>query len=209
MRIQFLVLIVFLIFKSISIFPQRFDNEIDPYNPNYTLLNEGLFRAANEIREQFNLPLFLRNDLLQKTAESHAFQMISENFYSHKNPNDPNLRNLSDRVRFTAGGKFYFNYLAENIANYDILATESMFCLKKLNNGKYYYFDCKSRKRIPILTYKDLARMVVRDWMRSPSHRENMLDSNYKYLGTAARLSENPYQTAKPPFARLVQNFGG
>jgi uncharacterized protein YkwD len=209
MRVQFLLTIVLGGIFHLKVICQRFDNEIDPFNPNYKLLNEGLFKAANEIREQYNLPLFQKNDLLQKTAEMHAFEMINTNFYSHKNPHNSKLRNLSDRVKYIAGGKFDFTYLGENIANYDILATESMFCLKKLNNGNYFYFDCKTRQRMPIHTYKDLARMVVSDWMRSTSHRENMLDPHYKYLGTAAQLSENPYKTAKPPFARLVQNFGG
>lgn len=201
--------IVFACFQTNSVGLQRYDAEIDPFNPNYLLLNEGLFRAANEIREQNNLPLFLKNSQLQKTAESHAYLMISQNFYSHKNPNDSKLRNLVDRVKYTGNGKMDFNSLAENIANYDILSTESMFCLKKGSNGLYTYYDCKTKKRIPLYTYKDLARSVMQGWMRSPSHRENLLDRNYKYLGTAARLSENPYSTQNPPFARIVQNFGG
>lgn len=205
----FLIFLLFANFKTTSIEYQRYDSEIDPFNPNYLLLNEGLFRAANEIRLEYDLPLFQKNDLLQKTAESHAYQMISTNFYGHKNPNNSQFRSLTDRVRYTAGGKFYFNYLGENIANYDILATESMFCLKKSQNGNYFYFNCHSKKRIPILTYKALAKTVVAGWLKSPSHRENLLNPNYKYLGTAAQLSENPYKTQNPPFARLVQNFGG
>jgi uncharacterized protein YkwD len=205
----FFLFLIFGCLKTHSFEIQRYDNEIDPFNPNYKLLNEGLFRAANEIREQYNLQHFQKNDLLQKTAESHAYQMITTNFYGHKNPNNSKFKSLTDRVKYTAGGKFYFNYLAENIANYDILATESMFCLKRLPNGNYFYFNCNSKKRIPILTYKALAKLVIDGWMKSPSHRENLLDPNYKYLGTAAQLSENPYKSQNPPFARLVQNFGG
>jgi uncharacterized protein YkwD len=209
MHQTFLYLLTLISFQLNSIESQRFDQEIDASNPNYILLNEGLFRAANEIREQYNLPLFKKNTLLQKTAESHAFQMVSQNFYSHKNPRDSRLRNLIDRVKYTGGGKMEFNYLAENIAHYDILATESMFCLRKTPEGKYFYYDCNTRKRIPIFTYKGLARAVLRDWMNSESHRENLIDPTYKYLGTAAQLSEKPYFTKNPPFARLVQNFGG
>lgn len=204
-----LIILIFCSFRTNSVEIQRYDAEIDAFNPNYALLNEGLFRAANEIRAQYNLPLFIKNSQLQKTAESHAYLMISQNFYSHKNPNDSKLRNLVDRVKYTGNGKMSFNSLAENIAHYDILATESMFCLKKGSNGLYIYYDCKTKKRVPVYTYKELAIEVIKGWMKSPSHRENLLDVNYKYLGTAARLSENPYSSQNLPFARIVQNFGG
>ena len=188
---------------------QRFDNEIDPNNPNYTLLNEGLFRAANEIRVQYGLEPFLHHELLQRVAESHATQMIERNFYDHKNPYDPNQRTIMDRVNYFANNNLVFTHVGENIANYSILDTESKYCVKRLSNGNYYYYYCQTNRRMPIMTYKTLAKAVVKGWLESKSHRENLLDPQYRYLGTTARLSPNPYKTAKAPFARLVQNFGG
>ena len=167
-----------------------------------------MFRAANEVRVQYNLPEFEKDTLLQKVAETHAYEMIFRNFYNHQNPYDARQRMLSDRIEYISGHKNEYNNLAENIANYDILASQSRYCEKKISDGSYYYFDCQSRQRMPLLTYKDLARLVVKGWMESPGHRANLLNKKYKYLGTACRLSNSPYSTPAPPFARLVQNFG-
>lgn len=188
---------------------QRFDEEINPFKPNYTLLDAGLLRAANEVREAYGLAPLIKNELLQKVAESHANNMIEQNFYNHKNPYLSNQRSLTDRVQYFANNQNPFKSIGENIANYDILDSPSRFCVKKLINGKYYFFDCNSQNRMPILTYKGLAKLVVKGWLESESHRENLLDPNFKYLGTSARLSHNPYASNRPPFARLVQNFGG
>jgi uncharacterized protein YkwD len=199
---------MFLCFKLNSIEIQRYDNEINAYNPNYLLLNEGLFRAANEIRVQYNLPEFEKDPLLQKAAEKHAYEMIFRDFYNHQNPYDARQRQLPDRVEYVSGHKNEYTDLAENIAHYDLLAAETMFCVKRQSDGTYYFYNCKTRQRMPLLTYKDLARTVLKGWMESPGHRVNLLNRRYRYLGTAARLSKRPFSTNSPPFARLVQDFG-
>jgi uncharacterized protein YkwD len=191
-----------------KIFSQRYDEEINTLNPNYALLNAGLFRAANEVRAAYNLPLFELDPNLQKVAEAHAKAMIDDNFYSHTNPNSAHLETLSDRVAYQTGQKYNYYSIGENIASYDILATEGRYCVQKSNNGRFFFFDCYAKKRIPIYTYKQLAVAVLKGWLGSPSHRENLLDPKYIYFGTAARLSKNAYLSAKPPFARIVQNFG-
>ncbi len=205
-------LILFILFRfsnaHLGLDLQRFDEEIDANNPNYELLNEGLFRAANEMRVQYGLEPFRKNSLLQKVAESHAQEMIDKNFYNHRNPYVPALYSVVDRVNFYSANHNSFSYIAENIAHYDIF-DEQTYCVKKQQNGKYYFFNCRSRQRMPIMTYKGLARSVLKGWMESEGHRENLLNPNYIYLGTAARLSKNPYDTKNPPFARLVENFGG
>ncbi len=188
---------------------QRFDQEINPFLPNYELLDAGLLRAANEVREAYGLEPFIKNDLLQKVAESHASNMINQNFYNHKNPFLPNQHSITDRVNYFANSKNPFRAIGENIANYDILDSPSRYCVKKISNSKYHFYYCNTQNRMPILTYKALAKLVVKGWLNSESHRENLLDPNFKYLGTSARLSKNPYATNRPPFARLVQNFGG
>jgi uncharacterized protein YkwD len=209
MRGIFLIILISISSNLNSTELQRYDNEINAFNPNYSLINEGLFRATNEIRVENNLPEFEKDPLLQKVAESHAYQMIYRNFYDHQNPYDSKQKKLPDRVEYVSGHKNEYYSLAENIANYDILDTETMFCIKKLPNGSFYYYNCTTKQRMPLLTYKGLARLVVKGWMKSPGHRANLLNKKYKYLGTAARLSNNPYTTAAPPFARLVQDFGG
>jgi uncharacterized protein YkwD len=172
-------------------------------------LNNGLLRAANDIRKAHNLPLFISEPILQKVAEGHAKAMVDDNFYAHKNPYSANLRTMVDRINYVSDNNHGFKAMGENIAAYDIIATEGKYCIVKSKNGNYIYYDCSTKKRIPIYTYYQLAMAVMRGWMNSPSHRDNLLDPNYRYLGTAACLSKNPFQSPKPPFARIVQNFGG
>jgi uncharacterized protein YkwD len=120
---------------------QRFDTEINAYNPNYILLNEGLFRAANEVRVQNNLPEFEKDPLLQKVAETHAYEMIFRDFYNHQNPYDARQRMLPDRVEYVSGRKNEYHNLAENIAHYDILNSQSKYCVKKNSNRLLLLFQ--------------------------------------------------------------------
>jgi uncharacterized protein YkwD len=205
---RFFLALVLVNFLLVGVFGQKYNEPINVYNPNYAMLHEAIFRATNEVRQQYNLPLFVLDTALQQVAETHAQAMIEQNFYSHTNPYSNHISKLTDRVRYITGQSYLYQQLAENIAHYDLLATSSKFCLRKLRNGKYSYYYCKTNREVPIFTYKELAVSVLAAWMRSTSHRQNILDPNLRSLGTAVALSKNPYQTAAPPYARIVQNFG-
>ncbi len=187
---------------------QRYDEEINAFKPNIAMLNEAIFRASNEVRYEYGLPLFEKDPLLQKVAVSHAEAMIEQNFYGHNNPYDNRMETLLDRVNYFDNNQMHFQKISENIAQFDLLSKDGKYCLRKQNNGYYYYFDCQTRKRIPLFTYRDFAYAVVGAWMQSEGHRTNLLDPNTTLFGAAVQLSKQPYRYAKPPFARIVQNFG-
>jgi uncharacterized protein YkwD len=174
--------------------------------PNYDLLDAAIFQVSNKVREQENKPLLRYSASLHRTATYHAQAMIDLDFYDHYNYQQTSY--LTPHKRITAFGGV-FNYTAENIAQYDIVNTDLEYCPARQKDGLFTYLNCSTKKPYRVYTYLTYAEAVVNGWLRSPSHRQNLLSAKYQYLGSAARISKNPYQQKKVPFARLVQNFGG
>jgi uncharacterized protein YkwD len=181
---------------------------IDVRNPNYELLNAAIFHATNQAREEEGLDGFLYSDALYKVAKQHSEAMILEGFYSHINSRNANLRTMPLRIQAQTKE---FMEMAENIAQYDVLSNFEQYCIQKgkTTTGEFEYLDCKTKANMPMFTYWNYAQVVVKGWMNSRGHRENILNPRLKYIGCAAYLSEKPYQSQRCPFARLTQNFGG
>jgi uncharacterized protein YkwD len=194
--------------RKVFLQKKELNQPIDAKNPNYELLNAAIFHATNQAREQEGLKAFLHSEVLYKVAKQHSEAMISENFYSHINSKNSNLRTMPLRIQSQTNE---FMEMAENIAQYDVLSVYEQYCIQKRKSysGEFEYLDCKTKSPIPMFTYWDYAQVVVKGWMNSTGHRENILNPRLKYIGCAAYLSEKPYQSQRCPFARLTQNFGG
>jgi uncharacterized protein YkwD len=178
---------------------------IDAIKPNYGLLDATLFHAANQIRKQFGLKLFQYDPGLHKTAEGYAVDMIQMNFYSHIHPYSPALATLAKRVEMHT---WAFRKTAENIGQYQVIDTADEYCCRRKRDGSFEYFDCESKKLFYPYNYTDFAEYAVTQWMNSPAHRHNLLDSAYTHVGSAGRIVKDSYQNCQAPFARFVQNFG-
>ncbi len=176
------------------------------HKPDYALLDAAIFQLTNKVRAQENKPLFRYSAILHRTATFHAQAMMDLDFYDHYNYRQ--ISYLTPYKRITAFGGV-FNYTAENIAQYDIINTDLEYCPSRQKDGTFIYLNCSTKKPYRVYTYVAYAEAVVHGWLHSPSHRKNLLGLEYQYLGSAARISKNPYQQKKVPFARLVQNFGG
>ena len=181
---------------------------IDARNPNNSLLDAALFHLTNNQRVIHNLPKFNYSFPLHKATNEHSEAMINQDFYSHENPYSPANRKMSDRIFLYT---WEFKEMAENIAQHDILGgIDERYCFEIPRNVQdYVFFDCETRKPLPLRTYADLAQSVVNGWMNSPHHRENILNPRLKYLACSGRISKNPFKTKRSPFARLTQDFGG
>lgn len=181
---------------------------IDTKNTNNALIDAALFHVTNEQRIIHKLPKFSYSFSLHKATIQHSEAMINQDFYNHENPWSPANRKMTDRIFLHT---WEFKEMAENIAQHDILGgNDERYCFEIPRNSQdYVFFDCATKKPLPMRTYAELARLVVSGWMNSPHHRENILNPLLKYLACSGRISKNPFKTKRSPFARLTQNFGG
>jgi uncharacterized protein YkwD len=176
---------------------------INAYSPDYQLLNAAIFHATNEMREQHRLPVFQYSEPLFKASDSHAQTIMKSGKLSHFGTNGS-----KPHERIMVFSKDFMGY-AENLAQYPLLDSPNSFCLEKNSKGDFVYFDCKTKKPYQIYTYWSYARLAVAGWMGSEGHRRNILDREMQFLACAVKVSANPFKSQNPPYAMLVQNFGG
>lgn len=179
---------------------------IDALNPDYELLDAAIFHATNEAREQEKFPPFSYNKALHEAAKLHSRFMIELDFYGHFNSQNTYYYFPLDRVR---DYDKKIPLIAENIAEHPLYESNTTYCPEKLPDGDFIYLNCSTQEVLMPYTYLAYAKRAVYNWMNSPSHRRNLLNPDYTYLGCAAKFSKNPYKDRKLPFARLTQNMGG
>ncbi len=175
-------------------------------NPDYALLDAAFFHATNEAREKEKKKPLRYSPVLYTAATEHSVSMISKNYYSHEDRTDKKRDYPNHRIA-VAGGKFQST--AENIAQYEVIATGGQYCPRKQPTGEYAYFDCDTDNVFPAYTAVGFAQKVVKGWMNSPGHRRTILHADYQYMACAARVIKNPFNSEKAPYARITQNFGG
>ncbi len=178
---------------------------IDARKPNYDLLDAAVFHFTNQTRNKLGLKSLHHDPGLYQTAGNYAGDMIQLGFYGHHHPYSPLLATLGDRVKLHT---WAFLKKAENIGQYQVVDTAPEYCCRRKKDGSFEYFDCENKKNFAEYTYEGFAQYAIGEWMKSPGHRRNILDSTYTHLGCAARISKEPYQACIAPFARFVQNFG-
>ncbi|MCK8494862.1 CAP domain-containing protein [Spirosoma sp. RP8] len=174
--------------------------------PDTLLLDAALFQATNEARRAAKMPILLYNQSLDKAARHHAQSMIRFDFYSHQNYHQLIAINPVKRIENQTKS---ISRLAENIGQYSTINTTDWYGVRFNRRSKrYQYLDLESQTLCQPYTYAQYARYAVQQWLNSPHHRANLLNPSFTHLGTAGRLSIDPYQQRQAPFGRLVQNFG-
>ena len=73
-------------------------------------------------------------------------------------------------------------------------------------NGGYFSYKYKG-KPIENHTYLGFAKAILTQWMNSPGHRANILNSDFTYLGTGASHYKNAGFYDMDNF-KCTQNFG-
>ncbi len=150
---------------------------------NNALLGAAIFYATNVQRARYRRPLFKYSNVLYKAAYLHSSDMVKYNFFSRTS----RVRGRStpaDRVRIF--GKWY-STVGENIAyTFGIqYRAGTSFYPPSRPGGKIRY---PNGKVIPPHTYWSFAKSVVNNWMNSPGHRRNILNSRFRRLGAAGYL---------------------
>lgn len=163
---------------------------VDAYKPNYLLLDAAIFHATNKARQQFGLKPLQYTAGLHQTAEGYAKDMIQMDFYGHVHPYSPALATLAKRVELHT---WAFRKTAENIGQYQVIDTAPEYCCRRKRDGTFEYFDCENKKLFYPYSYEGFAQYAVEQWINSPSHRHNILDSTYTHLGCSVRISKDSY----------------
>jgi len=145
----------------------------------YPLLEAAVFYYTNEERRKAGVPLLQFNVLIESAAQDHAKDMTTYNFFSHTSL-IRGKTNLSDRVE-RAG--FDWSWIGENIAiSFAIEYEAGRSVTTPDQNGGYFSYGYRGKKILPH-TYMGFAKTLVKQWMDSPGHRENILDPNFTFLG--------------------------
>jgi len=121
----------------------------------------ALLSEVNEYREAKGRARLNANDKINAAAQAHADDMATKEYLAHRQPDGDTLqdRYMNTGVACDAG--------AENVAMTYYQTTV------QLDNGSTAYYDSPAA----------LAKGVIRQWINSPEHRENMLARDYSRVG--------------------------
>lgn len=171
------------------------------------LLNATIFWLTNLERKKHGLRPFQFHPKLRQMAMMHSNQMRQHHFFSHENPHEERYKTLTDRLDQVKDSSFDgFMTYGENIALYPTLK-EGTFMVKASNGSTRFYNP--DGTEMTLYNCLEYAQKVVKGWMNSPGHRENILNPSYEYLGcgSAAFLEKKTHYNAQ--YFYLTQNFGG
>lgn len=178
---------------NMSVKPDSFDLD---------LLNALLFHLTNEERKLFDKPSLSYYYNLRLAAQDHSRQMVIYSFFSHTNPKNRKMRQMTDRI-------FYYqdNYsvVGENIVENNLYEYEgsTIEYRKVYRDGKEVLLD-RNSTIIEYSTYLNLAKRLMKQWMTSPPHKKNILSNDYSLLGCACALDDSQ----KLIKILCTQNFG-
>lgn len=200
---------------SQSPLPEPFSNShkanttIDFNSLDTAILNHLIFVLTNKEREKRKIPPLAYSPELAQAAQYHTGQMIEQGFFSHNNPEDSLLRTPSQRIKHFGYSQ---DYTGENIIKtipFDYNEKTKLKSDRKQGLYVYYKQSLFGKKPLKPLTYTQLAKKMIDQWMRSKGHRENILNPNFRYIGIGAVFFANPFESGKLSPVLATQNFGG
>ncbi len=148
----------------------------------YPLLNAAIFFETNRQRVLIGLPPLEHSPALEKAAVLHSTDMVEHRYFSHTS-SQPGQETLEARLYWAGIGRVS---AAENIAEaFGIEYEAGTPVYTPEQNGGYFSYEYKGK---PILnyTYLGFARQVLRQFMKSEHHREDILNPDFHYCGAGA-----------------------
>jgi uncharacterized protein YkwD len=160
---------------------QSFNEPFSISNPDYLLLDAALFFITNEERSKAGIPPMRYHKFLEVAAYNHSLKMATTGFFSHYNSIDVSRKSTGDRGKLAG---ITNPHIAENIA---------------------YNFPKNGS------TYMQVAALVIKQWMNSPGHKENILSKSGRQMGVGAYYIDNKiYGTqAFQWFEDIIENPNG
>lgn len=132
--------------------------------------------GTNAARARLGLPLLRSDAVLTRIANDRSSDLIARDYFSHYDPQT----GQEPLLRYLQAYGYAYQYAGENIA--------------ELKNGAGWV--------PPWLTVAarygpdDLANEFVRDWLNSPGHRADIVDSHYLRTGVGLSVDRDGYRIA-------------
>jgi len=153
-------------------------------NHDPVLLSVAILHETNRHRIENKLQALRYMPKLDEAALMHATDMSNGHYFSHVNENDPQKREVIDRVKLL---KLSPMFVGENIImEYGIRYQVRRKVYDVVKSGQRGVSYEPNGPAIPPRTYLEFARNVCQRWMDSPTHRQNMLTPHARFLGAAA-----------------------
>ncbi|MFC7195197.1 CAP domain-containing protein [Halosimplex aquaticum] len=157
---------------------------------NATLIEREIHERVNEIRRNRSLPPLSYSEDLAEIAAYYSNEMAVEEFFAHTSPDGQTLLDRYERFgydcRIERGG-------GEPVTGGENLAYTYAYTPVETEVGVVSYGGNETR----------IARGIVRGWMNSPGHRENLLRPYWEREGVGAVLDAEGEKTQ----VVVTQNF--
>lgn len=164
---------------------QLFHDTIDLENPDLARLNAVVFYLTNEVRKKKKLPEVKYHPKLEEAAEIHSKSMVNDDFFSHINKRSKKLRDPNARARFVGIAN---PYMAENIIETFLIEYTAGDAIYPGEWGEFRYHP--DDDPIKPRTFLSIGEVMVKAWMDSPPHRENLLSKKAVQLGCGTAFYE-------------------
>lgn len=156
------------------------ENTIRPNFSEYYIrdLEIRIHELINEERIKKGLPLLTIDSKLSDIARRHSQDMLRRNFFDHVNPDGQDATSRGKSAGYPSHkdhGIYYSIGLGE-----DIFMTYMYDSI--IYNNAVTSYDFKS--------LEEIAQSIVKGWMESKGHRENILNPSYDHEGIGVAISK-------------------
>lgn len=159
-------------------------DRIDPENIDSARLAAAIFHETNRARADLRLPLFRSLAKLDAVAGLQANSVALAQVSSHANFL-PALTHLGDRVNHLG---LKPRLVAENVALLPLLRLDPARDYNRRQvDGETVLFDGLTGLPAQPHTYASFATALVGAWLKSPGHRANIVNADFRHLGCSAR----------------------
>lgn len=175
---------------------------VNPDSFNYSIFHSALIHLTNIERiEHEKLPLLYFTDL-ESSSKIHSLEMSKHHFFNHSNKYNKDLETPADRIfRYNKN----YEIIGENIVSNNLIDYDGDYLEYSVQivDGKqlFTYLNGEILKNV---SYINLAKRLIKQWMESPPHKKNILSDDYTLIGCACALEQGE------DFIKIncTQNFG-
>ncbi len=165
-------------------------------NIDRNLLNAAVNAEANYARCKHGRAPLKSATGMAKQAVAHSKWMAKSRKLTHKGRTTLVRRLKSSGVRFKTG--------AENIGLFSVYRIDGVMTRDvDLSQCRIVYMDGTA---VPRHSYASLAKLAVKSWMDSPSHRKNLLMRNIRMIGNGSGIDLKDARCGK---VYMTQIFAG